>query len=60
MTAIDMVINAIFTGLGTAIGVYIGTKHLVPKIDSHIENGKDRIKDFFYGKQEDDKNEGIK
>lgn len=39
--AIDLVVNAIFTGLGTGIGSYLANKYAI----THLEKNKDMIKE---------------
>jgi uncharacterized protein YneF (UPF0154 family) len=41
-----IIINGLFTGLGTALGNYLANKHLIKKIE-HIE---EKIKKNFGGK----------
>lgn len=35
MTLLETLLNSIFQGIGTAIGMYIGTRYAVKKLEEH-------------------------
>lgn len=41
---IELIINAIFTGLGTAIGSYLGQRGITKKLDSFLDRLGNKMK----------------